>query len=76
MKNNVKLAKELVRIAKSLVALDDEYDGAGIWHDPGAMREKYEQEELDEAEKKVRNTFFIIKKMVFGESKHVRNFIM
>lgn len=51
MKNEIKIAKELVKIAKNLVALDDEYDDAGIWHDPKAIYEKEMQQELDEAEK-------------------------
>ena len=53
MKNEIKIAKELVKIAKNLVALDDEYDDAGIWHDPKAIYEKEMQQELDEAEKQV-----------------------
>ncbi len=49
MNKNVKIAKELIKIAKSLVALDEEGDGSGfqglIDHD------NFEQDELDRAEK-------------------------
>lgn len=49
MNKNVKIAKQLVKLAKSLIALDEEGDGSGfqLLHD----YDNFEQEELDRAEK-------------------------
>ena len=45
MKQNIKVAKELVKLAKNLIALDEEGDGSGfqMWHD----HDNVEQERLD-----------------------------
>ena len=49
MNKNVKIAKELVKLAKNLIALDEEGDGGGFqfYHD----QENHEQEMLDLAQK-------------------------
>jgi len=38
-----KVSRELLKIAREIKALDDEYDGAGIWHDPEANYERVMQ---------------------------------
>jgi hypothetical protein len=45
MNKNIKVAKELIKLAKNLIALDEEGDGSGfqIWHD----HDNAEQERLD-----------------------------
>ena len=49
MNKNIRIAKQLVKIARSLVALDEEGDGSGF---QGLIdHEKFEQDELDRAEK-------------------------
>jgi hypothetical protein len=47
MKQNVKIAKELIKLAKNLIALDEEGDGSGFqpYHD----YENAEQERFDRA---------------------------
>ena len=49
MNKNVKIAKELVKLAKNLIALNEEGDGSGFqyYHD----KENHEQEMLDLAQK-------------------------
>ena len=49
MNKNIRIAKELVRIAKNLTALDEEGDGSGFQY--LIDRDNFDQDQLDMAEK-------------------------
>ena len=74
MKQNIKVAKELLKLAKNLIALDEEGDGSGFQglHD----YDNVQKNRLIQHRNKERNIYFTIKIMVYGEFKLVKILIL
>ena len=75
MNKNIKIAKELVKLAKSLVAIDEEGDGSGFQflHDNNNFNE---WERLNQAEKEGKKYILYKREKIFGESERARALAM
>ena len=83
MKQNIKVAKELVRIAKSLIGLDitidnnwdtGNYSLNQMQGNPKEIHDKYEQDRLDEAEKQGKKYILHHKERGFWRIQACKNF--